>query len=90
MGVKRDPVKIPPLVVKNFLYLNLLIILTLTFSAFGLHYFLRPKALPTFARTGERDERASRGVMVFWEIETARARRILYEGMPILKRRYNP
>jgi len=55
MGVKRDPVKIPPVVVKNFLYLNLLIILTLTFSAFGLHYFLRPKALPTFARTGERD-----------------------------------
>ncbi|NLW59436.1 MAG: hypothetical protein GX073_03725 [Firmicutes bacterium] len=90
MTVKRRPVKIPPVVIKNFFCLNLLIILTLTFSAIGLHYFLRPKAHPVLARPGERDGRAGRGVMVFWEMETARARRILFEGLPILKRCYNP
>ncbi|HHW11817.1 MAG TPA: hypothetical protein GXX33_02245 [Firmicutes bacterium] len=90
MGANRHPVRIPPAVVKNFLCLNLLIILTLAFTAFGLHYFLRPKAHPTLARTGGRNDRASHGVMVFWEIETERAKRILFEGMPILKRRYNP
>ena len=90
MGAKRRPVRIPPVVVKNFLCLNLLIILTLVFSAFGLHYFLRPKALPTFVRTGARGEKTNHGVMAFWEIETERARRLLFEGMPILKRRYNP
>ena len=90
MGAKRRPVKIPPVVVKNFLCLNMLIILALACTAFGLHYFLRPKALPTFAPVGGRDERGSLGVMGFWEIETVRARWLLFEGLPILKRRYNP
>lgn len=90
MRPKPRSVSIPPAVVKNFLGLNLLIILTLAFSAFGLHYFLRPKALPALAHTGGHDQRSHSGIMVFWEIETERARWLLYKGMPILKRRNNP
>ncbi|NLM36751.1 MAG: hypothetical protein GX202_01330 [Firmicutes bacterium] len=90
MGADRRPARIPPVVVKNFFCLNLLIILALVFTALGLHYFLRPKAYPALARTGGRPEQASHGVMVFWEIETDRAKRLLFEGMLILKRRYKP
>lgn len=90
MGRKKRPVGIPPLVIKNFLFLNLLILVTLVFSAVGLHYFLRPKVLPTLAFSGGSGERPKAGVLVFWELETGRARRLLFEGIPILKHRFNP
>ena len=81
--------RIPPVVMKNFLYLNLLIFLILVFSALGLHYFLRPRAFPALADAAM-DRNRPAGIMVFWEIESVQARRILFEGLPILKRSYNP
>ncbi|HHT49002.1 MAG TPA: hypothetical protein GXZ98_06890 [Firmicutes bacterium] len=89
MRPKKKPTgfPVPAVVVKNFFFLNLLLFLTLVFSTFGLHFFLRPRALPTLARTTGSAERPKRGVMALWELETARAKRLLFEGLPILLRR---
>ncbi|HBL37232.1 MAG TPA: hypothetical protein DD734_04105 [Firmicutes bacterium] len=81
--------KIPPAVVKNFLFLNLLVGVTLVVSALGLHYFLRPRAIPALARPPGGEQKPIR-IMGFWEIETVTARRLLFEGMPILKHHHNP
>ena len=81
---------IPPGVMKNFLFLNLLIFLTLLVTAFGLHYFLRPRALPTLAGAAGGERSSTAGVLMFWELETGRAIRLLFEGLPILKRSFNP
>ncbi len=81
---------VPPGVLKNLLFLNLLILLALLFTAFGLHYFLRPRALPTLAgATGGKGPSAV-GILSFWELETGRAIKLLLEGIPIIKRSFNP
>ncbi|HEY8391398.1 MAG TPA: hypothetical protein VIL83_01550 [Capillibacterium sp.] len=92
MGRRKRPagLGIPPGVVKNLLFLNLLICLTLLFTAFGLHYFLRPRALPTLAGAAGGESASTAGILSWWELETGRAVRLLLEGLPILKRNANP
>jgi hypothetical protein len=86
---KSGKTKIPPAVVKNFLVLNLLFVVIFLVSAFGLHYFLRPRAFPVLASPAG-GEQGPFGLMAFWELDIGRARRILFEGLPILKRHHNP
>ena len=87
---RLENLKVPLGVVRNLFYLNLLIFLLLVFSALGLHYFLRPKAMPVLAPTVEGRDRPAAGILGNWEIDSGRARRLLIEGMPILKRSDNP
>lgn len=87
MPAKRGR-RVPPAVVTNFICLNLLIILSLLFSTFGLHFFLRPKGQPV--TSGPRGKPREQGIMARWEMDLELARRILSEGIPFLKRRNNP
>lgn len=82
--------RVPYAVFKNLLYLNLLIILTLLFSTLGLNYFLRPKALPAISGKDRREEIESAGFLAGWKMDTNLARKLIYQGIPILKRRNNP
>lgn len=82
--------RIPRLVVNYLLYLNLLIILMLFFSSLGLNFFLRPKAYPATSSKNRKESTGGAGILDLWEMDTNRARRILEQGIPMIKKRNNP
>ena len=87
---EQRKLRVPPAVVTNLVYLNLLIILTLLFSTLGLHYFLRPKVQPVTVSANGDVKPKDHGIMAWWEMDINLARRLLNEGIPFLKRRNNP
>lgn len=87
---EKRKLRVPPAVVTNLVYLNILIILTLLFSTLGLHYFLRPKGQPVTFSANEGGKTKDIGIMAWWEMDIALARCLLDEGIPFLKRRNNP
>ncbi|NLW55120.1 MAG: hypothetical protein GX050_00620 [Firmicutes bacterium] len=85
---EKRRLRVPPAVFTNFIYLNLLIILSLLFSSLGLHFFLRPKSQPV--TYGPKERPKDPGIMAWWEMDLDLAHRLLNEGIPFLKRRNNP
>lgn len=83
----------------NLLYFNFLLFLVLCCTALSLPAYLKPKAVPVTVHengSGDREGRAGvlangRGEYVsLWEIKAGMAKRLLQEGIPLLKARNNP
>lgn len=90
-GKRMSGLTIPRAVFANFFRLNLLIILVVLFTALGVKYFLRPKAVPASTGGLERFTKIGGGeIFGLWEMDISMARSLLHQGIPLLKVRNNP
>jgi hypothetical protein len=80
----------------NLFYFNCLLCLVLCSTALGLKFFLEPKVIPVMTYGnggGDRKDPPRSGCEEYvrlWEIKTGMAKRLLHEGIPLLKVRNNP
>lgn len=80
-------VKIPRTVFSYLFYYNLLIILILLTTTFGIRFFLRPRVIPTIV--GWKESLNEEELLWSWEMDIRTARDLLLQGIPILKIRRN-
>ncbi len=71
--------KIPPAAPRNFLGLNLLLILVFFFASLGWRYFHPPVAVPVAASESGREAPA------YWGMDTKTAKNLLQQGLPRVK-----
>lgn len=80
-GEAKKTRKIPPAAPRNFLGLNLLLILVFFFASLGWRYYHPPVVIP--AATVE----PGREAPGLWEMDTTTAKNLLHRGLPILQAR---
>lgn len=79
-GETKKRRKIPPAAPRNFLGLNLLLILVFFFASLGWRYFHPPVVIP--AAVVEPGREAPR----LWGMDTTTAKNLLQQGLPKLKK----